>query len=540
MRGSFPFLSSYGFPPSVYLKRFFRCRTMSTRNYQDAIEHLNSLQTNAAALQAARAEGPRLNPNAITEMIEFLERIEYTCEDLNTLNVIHITGTKGKGSTSAFTDSILRHAKPNWKVGLYTSPHLVAVRERIRINGKPLSEEDFAKYFFEVWDRLQKNGPKTLEFPVMPNYFRYLTLMAFHTFLSEKVNATILEVGIGGAGDSTNIVPRPIVTGITTLGLDHTAVLGKTIGAIAWQKGGIYKPEEGMEVLKKRAEELQAAYFMEVPSLPESGFVKLGTDFSSGSACGITDNFYINYEKVWLVNIKFKTQLLLLQMAHTFLHSVDASELRPELLLQLSAPFLTGLEYTRWPGRCQTVVDPNYQGTTWYLDGAHTAESLSCCMQWFIQVGLGLKEPQSTRVLIFNCTSGRSGPAFLGTILEKTRELLLRQGREETPENFFSHVIFCSNVTYADGHFKGDLTSRALSNTDLVNLTTQHELANAWSQLIPPFPSDAIHVLPSIEHAIQTVRGLSKAERVDVLVTGSLHLVGGIIEVAGLASVALE
>lgn len=160
-------------------------------------------------------------------------------------------------------------------------------------------------------------------------------------------------------------------------------------------------------------------------------------------------------------------------------------------------------------------------------------------MQWFVQAGLGLKEPQSTRVLIFNCTSGRSGPAFLGTILEKTKELLLRQGREEKVENFFSHVIFCSNVTYANGHFKDDLTSRALSNADLLHLTTQHELAATWSQLIPTFPSDAIHVLPSIEHAIQTVRRVSNTERIDVLATGSLHLVGGVIEVAGLALVAL-
>ena len=98
--------------------------------------------------------------------------------DLNRLNVIHITGTKGKGSTSAFADSILRQVKPEWKVGeeishftsaasdksprsrrsgLYTSPHLVAVRERIRINSVPLSEEQFSSFFFEVWDRLEKN-----------------------------------------------------------------------------------------------------------------------------------------------------------------------------------------------------------------------------------------------------------------------------------------------------------------------------------------------------------------------------------------------
>jgi folylpolyglutamate synthase/dihydropteroate synthase len=98
-------------------------------------------------------------------------------EDLDSLNVIHVTGTKGKGSTCAFVDSILRRTRPGWKIGalhflssepwslmrrvdagLYTSPHLVAVRERIRVNGVPISEELFAKFFFDVWDRLEENG----------------------------------------------------------------------------------------------------------------------------------------------------------------------------------------------------------------------------------------------------------------------------------------------------------------------------------------------------------------------------------------------
>lgn len=112
-------------------------------------------------------------------------------EKLNDLNVIHITGTKGKGSTSAFADSIIRHAKPDWKVGmlrlshclgtrlnyfsgLYTSPHLVAVRERIRINGEPIAEELFAKYFFEIWERLQSNTTVSLWRP-LPHHYVLLT-----------------------------------------------------------------------------------------------------------------------------------------------------------------------------------------------------------------------------------------------------------------------------------------------------------------------------------------------------------------------------
>ena len=77
--------------------------------------------------------------------------------------------------------------------------------------------------------------------PSMPGYFRFITLLAFHAFLESKVNATILEVGVGGTYDSTNILPKPVVTGVTALGLDHVAVLGKTLEEIAWQKGGIFK-----------------------------------------------------------------------------------------------------------------------------------------------------------------------------------------------------------------------------------------------------------------------------------------------------------
>ncbi|EIW82321.1 FolC bifunctional protein [Coniophora puteana RWD-64-598 SS2] len=512
---------------------------MSTsRSYTDAIEALNSLQTNAATLEAVRQAGGKLNPNAMPEMLDYLKRIGYTAPDLNKLNVIHITGTKGKGSTSAFTDSLLRSARPDWKVGLYTSPHLVAVRERIRVNGKPISEEDFATFFFEVWDRLKENDAReNSATPPMPNYFRYLTLMAFHTFLSLKVDATILEVGIGGASDSTNVVPKPVVTGVTALGLDHVSLLGKTIGEIAWQKGGIYKPdvpafsveqpEEGMKVLKERAQELEASRFQvsQVPSALRS--IKLG----------LAGKHQISNASIAL------------DMAHAFLES-QSPENAPSSSSDGTIPdvFVKGLETAAWPGRCQTVADPNakYSKTTWYLDGAHTVESLDCCMEWFVQPGVGLPVmPPSSRpkrAFIFNCTNGRSGPAFLGTVLAKINAQLKLHGYDATADTFFNAVVFCNNVTYADGGFKGDLASVGMPTSDLVHLKTQHELADAWMALIPSFPKESVHVLPSIEHAVRVVRGISSekgSQEVNVLVAGSLHLVGGMVEVAGLSSVAL-
>ncbi|KAI0832486.1 FolC bifunctional protein [Trametes gibbosa] len=508
---------------------------MVTRTYREAVDHLNSLQSNAATLEAVRASGGRLSQFAIPEMVEYLGRIGYSASlfptsDLNRLNVIHITGTKGKGSTSAFTDSIIRRAQPDWKVGLYTSPHLVAVRERIRINGTPISEEVFTKYFFEVWDRLKQHtktaNPQT---PVMPGYFRFVTLLAYHTFLELKVDATILEVGVGGRYDSTNIVPKPVVTGITALGLDHTAILGKTLKEIAWQKAGIFKegapaltvdqPDEGMIVLKEQAEELKASEFKVIRQVAGLSDVKLGL---AGSH-------------------QYQNASLAVHLAKKFI-SLQTSQCNDS---DLPPPFVEGLKSTKWPGRCQTVADPAHAGTTWFLDGAHTLESLQCCMQWYVSPDIALRasaQPaKRSRVLIFNCTNGRSGNTFLGAMLSGAAELLKKHGRDEEAGALFDHVVFCANVTYADGGFKGDLTTLAIPESDLAHLKTQHELADAWSTLLPSFPKRNIHVLPSIEHAVNVVRHFSASgeKQVDVLVAGSLHLVGGVIEVAGLSHVAL-
>lgn len=182
------------------------------------------------------------------------------------LNIIHVAGTKGKGSTCSYVDSILAqyrksHGVPR-AVGLFTSPHLISVRERIRINSSPISAALFSKYFFEVWDALQ-NGPSE---PIPPPlYFKYLTLLSFHVFLREKVDTAIYEVGVGGEYDATNIADHPAVTGITTLGIDHVKTLGESLKEIAWHKAGIQKlgvPSltvnqlpEAIEVIEARAKE---------------------------------------------------------------------------------------------------------------------------------------------------------------------------------------------------------------------------------------------------------------------------------------------
>ncbi len=147
----------------------------------------------------------------------------------NDYPIILIGGTNGKGSTAAMTASVLREA--GYRVGLYTSPHLVDVRERIAINGRKISKRDFAGILAEIRNRAQ--SPVT--------YFEVLTAAAYIYFQRRRVDIAVMEVGLGGRLDATNIC-RPLVSVITNIGLEHTAYLGRTLAAIASEKAGIIKP----------------------------------------------------------------------------------------------------------------------------------------------------------------------------------------------------------------------------------------------------------------------------------------------------------
>lgn len=330
------------------------------------------------------------------------------------------------------------------------------------------------------------------------------------------VDATVLEVGIGGTYDSTNIVPKPIVTGVSALGLDHTAVLGNTIEEIATNKGGIYKagvpalsvPQDqaaGLDVLRECARRVGAPFEI-VPPLPH---IPLGLRGE--------------HQRV--------NASLAVGLAKRFLQATG----RPVEDVDLPEAFKAPLAATRWPGRCQTAPDETDANVTWLLDGAHTVESLRSCGEWAWGAGdEGAElngEKESPSVLIFNTSGGRQSEVLLAALLDAGAAA---SGADRTTlGNRFKDVIFCTNVTYTDGHFKGDLAAAAIDPNDLAALATQRALAEAWGKLVPGF-TGAVHVVPSIEHAVNIVRG-GEGKRA-VLVAGSLHLVGGVMEVAGLQS----
>ncbi|KAF3386575.1 hypothetical protein F1880_000853 [Penicillium rolfsii] len=508
-----------------------------TRSYEAAIAALNSLQTNFAIVEELKKSTSRedLNKRSLPETVEWLRRIGYKPSDLNRLNLIHVAGTKGKGSTSAFISSILSqytHSEPGQpsprlhKVGLFTSPHLRFARERIVIDNAPLSEEQFARYFFEVWDRLDNAAKAAGEDPVSlstkPQYFRYLTLMAFHTYMSEGVDAAVIECGIGGEYDCTNVIEQPKATAITSLGIDHTAMLGNTIEKIAWHKGGIIKsgaraftapqPPSAEQVLAERA----AAKGTQLDVVSEHPDLRPGT---SQVKLGLAGDF------------QYTNASVAVAAAAEFLRKTGVANISENVMSEPLPPkFKTGLEETRLGGRCETRFEKN---VAWYIDGGHTLESIRLAGQWFASrihadssSDLAGKKP---RILIFNQQTRDS--TALARALHETLAAALKSG---TP---FTHALFCTNITYKQAGFRPDLVSMNTNADDLELLRVQKSLAAAWNEIDPKAET---HVFGTIEEAVNFARDVAAQERkvldkdeapVMTFVTGSIHLVGGFLDV---------
>lgn len=197
----------------------------------------------------------------------YLERMKHLLNLMgnpqNNFKSIHIAGTKGKGSTSAFIFSVLKEA--GYKVGLYTSPHLQTLRERIRIDSGLISEEELV----ELVNIAKPYIEEAKKHPIYgsPTFFEVLTALSFLYFFIKKVDFAVIEVGLGGRLDATNVI-LPLVSVITPIGYDHMHILGNTLSQIAFEKAGIIKEnipvisslqeEEAWNVIKKVAIERRA------------------------------------------------------------------------------------------------------------------------------------------------------------------------------------------------------------------------------------------------------------------------------------------
>jgi dihydrofolate synthase / folylpolyglutamate synthase len=432
-------------------------------NYDAAVRYLLTLGRELAApTQAAAAKFDLENISVLTGRLGRPDRA---------YPAAHIAGTNGKGSTAAFLESILRCA--GFRTGLYTSPHLERINERIRLNGEEISDELFAQILTRVQSLIEELlGVGNLR--AHPTYFECLTAMAFECFARERVEFGVFEVGLGGRLDATNIL-SPVVSLIARIDFDHENFLGHSLREIAGEKAGICKPgipavvaeqhPEAREVIFARARELgcpvieaAAAYHIDREASDSEGRVRARiTEVATGWSAEIAPRLRGPFQ---------------LQNA---LSAVAAARLLQKRGYGISEEAITGgIANAVWPGRLEKIQSqPDI-----YLDGAHNPSAARELASFLERNFAGGKI-----WLLFGALRDKAVDEIAGILFPRAAEVIFTQPR----------------------------TSRAISVAQLAEIAAHH----------------AAHytVIAEAEKALDYA--LAKAAPSDVIfITGSLYLVG--------------
>ncbi|MDR3290265.1 MAG: hypothetical protein LBT02_03205 [Rickettsiales bacterium] len=277
-----------------------------------------------------------------------LDRIQNLCKlfynPQDKLKFIHVTGTNGKGSTAAFTANILTRA--NYNTSLFSSPYVECYREQIKFNNRNIGKKDFSKYILQIKNKMQILEKKG----IFPTEFEVLTLVFFLSSLTHKVNICVMEVGMGGLTDSTNVIKHSLVSIITRISLDHVPLLGSTVEEIATIKSGI---------IKKKSCCVSSKQLSNVKRIIINSCKKNNTKFFLASEVYKIKNAKIRKN---LTIIKFKNINIKINMPGK--HSIDNLECSLaaiECLIKYhhfyipSIAFKKGIEMTRLPGRLQCI-----------------------------------------------------------------------------------------------------------------------------------------------------------------------------------------
>ena len=385
--------------------------------------------------------------------------------------LIHLGGTNGKGSTLAMLSSMLRES--GYRVGTFISPHLVSYGERFAINGMKITEERLALLLEEIEGTLAEVQGETGE---APTEFEVLTALAFLYFAREKVDVALIEVGMGGDIDSTNVLKKPLLSVITNVSLDHQDYLGKTLVEIAEKKSGIIKPgcpiltaskdEEVLQVIRRKAQALQAP-LLEVQQ--EASWQWQEESYGGQGQYFTVRTLRYNYGKIFLP-LSGEHQL---GNAAT---AIVAAEILQEHGWQIPAQTIKqGLAKTKWPGRLEIVG----RQPLFVLDGAHNPAGMNVLSQW-----LGRKKREVRRVLL-----------VIGMLDDK------------------------------DHHTAAELLAPL---ADLVIITKPNSCrARHWEELSRNFQGYKLPVLV-IENLTEALQKAVQEAREDdlILVTGSLYLIG--------------
>ena len=291
-----------------------------------------------------------------------------------------------------------------YKVGLFTSPHLVKINERFKINGEMISDERFVKAFEEVQKIIKKAQEDGLDHP---SYFETLFLMGMVVFKEADVDYVVLETGLGGRLDATNTVDHPLACIITSISLDHVEYLGDTIGKIAGEKAGIIKPQvpviydghqpEASEVIEKRANELGSPAF----ALTEDMY-----EMQKNTREGIDFSFHCKYYNTVQLSIPYIASY---QMMNASLAFFTMEQLRDVHNIPVEK-LIEGLKNTHWEGRMETVL-PDV-----IVDGAHNADGVARFVETACHFG---KEHPIT--LLFSAVADKDYEKMIRTVSEKIR-----------------------------------------------------------------------------------------------------------------------
>lgn len=313
-----------------------------------------------------------------------------------------IAGTNGKGSTAATLASILRTA--GYKTGLYTSPHLVRVNERIQIDGAAISDEDFARHYFHVDDTANQLIAKG-HLPGPPSFFEALTALAFLAFADADLDIAVLEVGMGGRLDATNVV-NPLFSVITDISLDHTEWLGDTIAEIAREKAGILRPNGVLVTLPQHPQANQGigevAMELGVRGVSAAEYVP-GLQAPVASAAPVTP--LRNQYPLAVLGQTIQVDSPLAgdhQRRNLALAIAAAVELNNYPGYSLTAAHIEeGIRRTEWPGRLEWFARPDQPAVL--LDVAHNPDGA-----WALRATLSALDTPGRRILVFGCMQDKA------------------------------------------------------------------------------------------------------------------------------------
>lgn len=341
------------------------------------------------------------------EAVEYLDRIprfaakstpEVTRAWLNIMGdpdrgmkILHVAGTNGKGSVCCYLAHILREA--GYSFGLFTSPHLICIRERMEVDGQLITEEEFASEFAKVSDIIQEHT----ELP-HPAFFEFLFLMSMDFFRRKKPDFVILETGLGGRLDATNTVGAKELTVITRIGMDHMQYLGNTLSEIAAEKAGILRsgtpavyleePAEAFGTILKRAVSIGApSHTIGSDTYGLTEIFRDGTDFFCHTGRGEIFHAKLRTRAVYQAEnaaLAFRAA----EVLNGAIHARGGREIT-------RAEMVRGLESARWPGRMEEIL-PGV-----WLDGAHNTDGFRAFLE-SVQRGSGEIPEGGRRILLFS------------------------------------------------------------------------------------------------------------------------------------------